>query len=627
MRLAAPVAEPPRPRTPWAWGAAILLLGMLVAGLVGAAILLWQFIDVDSLLEAATDERPPAVEERVADIPLGEHPVTVAWTAHVYLSQSSAAFFPDPDYYASLIDRWESTLSAIGASVRLASGAAAIDSLPAGALLVIPAAVCLAGDERDAIRRHAESGGHLLVTWALGARDEHCDWLDYDYLRELAGAESVGTLEARPPSYLVVPHGSVVAAGLPPGTRAEIRTEPWITLRAGGSSIFWSDWALNPLPAPRGGAGGGAVARTTPSGSRFVWFGYRLDVGASGRDQRIIDRLAQNAALWAAGNIVADVDPWPSGHRAALAVTQDVEHSFKNSRRLAERMFAIDVPVTFFVVTQLAREYPDLAGTLAAAGELGSHAVDHRQAAGRPWGAQLAGITQARADIAAWSGELPLGFRPPRELFDSLTLEAWRRSGGLYLAAANGARTAAPEIHRVRSGRVVVLPRVVDDDYTVMVSRGQTRPDSLRAAFVGATEKMRSLGGLSLLTLHTQLVDSNRRVEAVESAVRAAQQAGDVWIARASEIAQWWLQRSELELRVREREDRSAVLDVRNTGASAIESAWLHVYLPEDGASFAAPELGDTILESHYGHGGLRVRLPTIAPGESLAILLPRRPD
>ena len=137
-------------------------------------------------------------------------------------------------------------------------------------------------------------------------------------------------------------------------------------------------------------------------------------------------------------------------------------------------------------------------------------------------------------------------------------------------------------------------------------------------------EKMRSLGGLSLVTTHTQLIDSKRRVDAIADAARAARDFGDVWLARTSEIAEWWLARSELKLTVRERGDRSAFLNVRNNGASAVESAWLHVHLPEDVTTFAAPELGDIILESHYEAGGLHVRLPTVGPGESLEILLPR---
>ncbi len=624
--MAAPVTKPPRERTAGTWGAAIVLLGALVAGLVGGAVLLWRSIDIDLLLEAATEEAPPPVEEFVAPVPLPELPTTVGWAAHIYMSQRSASFFPEPNYYPALIDRWESILAGIGADVGLLSGAGGIEALPTAELLVVPAAVCLEAGERAAIRRRVEDGGHLLVTWALGARDESCDWVGFDYLRELTGAETAGTLEGEPPTYLVVPHGSVVAAGLPPGSRLELRTEPWITLRAGAADVVWSDWALNPLPAPEGGVGGGAVTRTTPSGARIAWFGYRLDVAARRRDQRLLERLAENAALWAAGHVLAEFDPWPAGHRAAMAVTQDVEHSFRNSVRLALDLSELDVPLSFFVVTQLAREHPELAGVLKAAGELGSHSVDHRQTGGRVWGAQLAGVNQARADITAWSGELPLGFRPPRELFDSLTLEAWRRSGGLYLAASNGARSAAPSIYDVRSGRVVVLPRVVDDDYAIIVTRGQTRPDSLAAAFVAGLEKMRALGGLSLVTTHTQLIDSRRRAEAVASVAQAARAAGDVWLARTSEIAEWWLARSQLELTVRERDDRSALLFVRNNGASAVESAWLHVYLPEEPATFAAPEIGDIILESHYGAGGLRVRLPAVGPGESLEILLPRRP-
>ena len=617
-------AEPPRPRTPWTWGGAILLLGTLVAGLIGAAILLWRFIDIDALLEA-NDDIPPPVEEVVAELRLPELPVTVSWTAHLYESPRSARFFPDRGYYHDLLARWESLLGGIGAGVRRLSGPAAIDSLAEGQFLVIPAAVCLDDDERDALDRHSERGGSLLATWALGARDAECDWLGYGLLRDLADAETIGTLEERPPTYLVAPHGSVIAAGLPPGSRIEFKTEPWITLRADASRIFWSDWALNPRPAPEGGAGGAGVARTLDSGARIAWFGYRLDVAASPRDQRLVDRLVQNAALWAAGHIVADVEPWPGGYRAALAVTQDVEHSFKNSRRLARRFSQLDIPVTFFVVTQLALEHPELAPTLRAAGEIGSHSVDHRQTAGRRRTTQLAGANQARADIAAWSGELPLGFRPPRELFDSLTLEAWRRAGGTYVAASNNARSAAPEIFDLESGAIVLLPRVVDDDYTVMVTRGQTRPDSLRAAFTSALEKIRSLGGLDLLTVHTQLIDSQRRVDAVESAVHTAQEMGDVWIAGAGAIADWWMHRAGLELEVGERADRSAIFSIHNRGSEPVASAWLNIYLPDGRSTYAAPEIGEIIPESHYGPWGLRVRLRTIEPGDSLQILLPRR--
>lgn len=622
--MAARTAEQAHARAPWVWAGAMLLLGTLTAGLVGAAVALWQYIDIEALMRPGYAAEPVVVTAPVAEVPLAELTATRGWTAYRYESERSAGFFPERGYYDELTERWDALLAGVGADVRRISGAQAIDSLDGDALLVMPVTVCLGDDERDAVLDYIDRGGNLLATWAIGARDESCEWLGYGFLRDIARVSTAGTLDGGPPTSITVPSGGVLSAGLPPGLKIELRTEEWIVVRANGHSVFWSDWALNPLPAPYGGAAAAAITRTTESGGRIAWFGYRLDVAATDRDQRLLRRLAETAALWAGGHVVAEVSPWPDGYRAAMAITQDVEHSFKNSRRLARRFRDLGVPVTFFAVSQLALEHPDLAGLLSSAGELGSHSADHRSSAGRPLSAQLAAARRARAEIESWSGTAPRGFRPPREFYDSLTLEAWGRSGGLYVAAY-GERSAAPELHRTGSGPVVVLPRVVDDDYALMVERGQMSADSLRASLSSALEKMRSLGGLHLVTLHTQLINSDRRLGAVEDAVRTAQDAGDVWIAGGSEIAQWWLERSTLDLQLREVADGSVVLSVRNDGWGPVSSAWLKVYLPEDRDVYAAPELGQTIVESEYVSGGLRFRLPTVEPGRSVDILLPRR--
>ncbi|MGD8697934.1 MAG: polysaccharide deacetylase family protein [Gemmatimonadales bacterium] len=616
--------EPPRPRAPWAWAGAILLLCSLAAGLLSAAFFLWRFIDIDSVLEAATLAPPPRVVEIAPDLALPELTGTAPWVAHLYVSRNSAVFFPDKSYYAALGARWGALLEGAGASVRQISGAESVESLGRDQLLVVPAAVCLSAEDRAALARHVERGGHLLASWATGARGADCEWLGYDFMSELASAEAVGTLERRSPTFLAIPHGSALAAGLPPGIRIELRNEPWIALRSPESIAFWSDWALNPRAGPYGGAAAAATAVINEAGGRVAWFGFRLDMGATDYDQQLIDRFVQNAALWAAGHVMADVDPWPGGYRAAMAVTQDVEHDFGNSRLLARRFLELEAPITFFVVSKLVRQDADLAKTLLAAGEVGSHTVDHRQVAGRLWGNQLAALRQARNDVRGWAGERPLGLRPPREVYDQFTLEAWRRYGGLYIAGTNRARSAAPEIFTVPSGRVAVLPRVVDDDYAVMIVRGRNSADSLQAALSAALHKMRSLGGLNLVTLHTQLIDSQRRVDAIESVVREARAAGDVWIAGTAELADWWLRRSQLEVRVRERADLSAIVSVRNGGHAPIASAWVHVHLPGDAAAYAAPEVGEDILDSEYGRSGLRIKLPTLEPGQFFNILLPR---
>ncbi len=105
-----------------------------------------------------------------------------------------------------------------------------------------------------------------------------------------------------------------------------------------------------------------------------------------------------------AGHVIADVDPWPGGYRAAMAVTQDVEHDFENSRLLARRFADLEAPVTFFVVSKLVRGHTELAETLLAGGgrlaQCGSPS-----SRGPLVGEPACGLRQARNDVRGWTGE------------------------------------------------------------------------------------------------------------------------------------------------------------------------------------------------------------------------------
>jgi hypothetical protein len=82
------------------------MLGVIVAGVIAAGMRLWQDIDIQRLT------RTPALAEPYRmPTPL---PPTAAVVLHssyrvaLYYSHASAAFFPDPEYYPDLADRWES---------------------------------------------------------------------------------------------------------------------------------------------------------------------------------------------------------------------------------------------------------------------------------------------------------------------------------------------------------------------------------------------------------------------------------------------------------------------------------------------------------------------------------------
>ncbi len=78
------------------------------------------------------------------------------------------------------------------------------------------------------------------------------------------------------------------------------------------------------------------------------------------------------------------------------------------------------------------------------------------------------------------------------------------------------------------------------DDYNVFVQEGGLRTDRLSEAFLEGAEKLRAIGGLAVVAVHTQIVGAGRRLDAVRIVAEKAVAQGDWWIAEAGEVADWW---------------------------------------------------------------------------------------
>jgi hypothetical protein len=61
----------------------------------------------------------------------------------------------------------------------------------------------------------------------------------------------------------------------------------------------------------------------------------------------------------------------------------------------------------------------------------------------------------------------------------------WLEAGGSYLLATNQARTGSPEVYYVEGDQIVVLPRLLKDDYNVFVQDGAMKADRLTEADPG----------------------------------------------------------------------------------------------------------------------------------------------
>jgi len=619
----------PRAKEAWLWLSGLLLLGVLGAGATGAAVLLWENIDIRQLTPGLAEAAGPPSEP---DMPTAPAIAALPFDAVLFVSPRNGTFATDTTFYADELERWRNLVADVGGRVRLAETTDDLRALSSTDLLLMPEAPCLTTGELAAVSRHVGTGGSLVTNWAVGARDEDCAWRGWEPLLDLTGAEDVRELPTRQALYLTIPAGLPVSAGVDPGTRVELRSDRSVALRLAGPHVYWSDWALNPAPDPDGAGAGAAVSTTeTDGGGRVAWFGLRLGQAATPRDSVLIRRLVQNGVLWAVGVPMVAPSPWPDARRAALVFTLGVEAEHRNALDVAEVLAAEGLTASFFAVSQIVREDGELAEALARVGEVGTQTVDHTPIAGLTPQEQWLRLGRAADEIERWTGIAPAGLHPPDEAYDAASLVAWRRAGGRYILGGTEARSGSPELHSVPGGSMVVLPRVIKDDYGVFVQDGAVRATRLADAYVSGAHKMRAIGGLAVISGHTQIMSRGTRLDAFRVVADSARSHGDWWITRADYVADWWSARGEVRMSWVDAAPLPALDGIRPSelpdllvhGPSAeLRGLWIDVVVP--GSDRLLPLVDGEAVEFRTTGWGMQIPVGVLGPGESRRIAFVR---
>ena len=514
---------------------------------------------------------------------------------------ASAGWYETADDDDRALRHWRSALEAAGATVTVRGPA---ELAGTRAPLVVVSAPCLSGATRQAILRAADAGQGVLLSWLSGTRDAGCRAAGWGLVARLTGAGRADTLGANADAYVTFPAGGPLAVGLPPGARIELRPASHVALRTTSRDALWSDRWLNPNP-PRGAElVDGAVVRGTRA--RVAWIGFELrDVVEHEWDQAMARVLVRNLLAHVTGVPLAAPDAWPAGLRAAAVLAQDVEDEFANARLALDTLRAARAPGSFYVVSSLALQHPDLTRDLARYGELGSHGDVHLRIDGLPPAEQARRLQRTQAELEGLVNRRVAGFRPPEEGFDGATIDAWLESGGRYLYAINDLRSVGPERVLVGERPVVLLPRTANDDYSTVRRARITDPAALAAAQLATWRKIHELGGLYVMSYHSNMLARPNTVAALGRVARALRAEADCWLVTGGEVVAWWEARAQLETSVRA-DSASVEVRVRNAGDVAVPAFRLQVTRPHD---VAAPSAW--------------VEVPALAPGREHATRLP----
>ncbi|MCG6988330.1 MAG: polysaccharide deacetylase family protein [Gemmatimonadetes bacterium] len=633
----------PRARAAGHWLAGVLLLGLLAGGVVSAAVVLWENLDIHQLAPRLAAEPGPLPRPQP---PPGAGYEGRRFNAALLRSRRNEAFYPDGKYYQESLRRWRTLIEATGGVVREVGTAQDLAGVAKDEVLIIPDAPCLSNAELRAVQAHVAQGGGVVSNWAVGARNAQCAWRGWNTVAELTGAPDVRELAARKALYLTVPDGTALSPGFDPGTRVELLPEPSLALALEGARVYWSDWALNPAPDESGGgADVAALAYRTPSGARGAWFGFRLSQAATPADSARLDLLVANGLRWAAGLATANVASWPGGRQAALVLAENVEAGYGNATAMADLLRKHGVRGSFYAVSQMVLGDKDLAKALEAAGEVGSQTPDHRPVAGLSFQDQSVRLRRGSGEVRGWTGVAPAGLRPPEETFDANTLRAWADAGGSYILAVNQARSASPEVYDVSGRTMVLLPRLIKDDYNVIVQESAIRTERLTSAFLQGIDKIRAVGGLAVVATHTQIMGVDGRLDAVAAVIDTARAQGDWWIAPGEDVAGWWKARSGVRVTVLEPGSPSESGDSAGRGREApghagtsatarslrvlveappnlpVSDVWVDIVLPQDPAGFGPLVDGEPVRYTGTPWG-IRVPVGDLGAGERRVVSL-----
>jgi peptidoglycan/xylan/chitin deacetylase (PgdA/CDA1 family) len=535
-------------------------------------------------------------------------PVRVA----IVRDSGAALYYDTPAALDSVISRWHALMSGAGAEVRVLSPAE-IEAATDAQVLVVPSSPCLGVDAREALQRAAARGQGVIATTWSGLYDGGCARVGYGLIVALTAAARADTLESRKMVYVTVPGGAALSAGLPPGTRIEVNPGAHVALRRAGRDAFYSEYDMDPAPVRGRPLLDGAIVHTRYGRGRAVYWGFDLgDVVNLPWNRGVLAVLVRNSVAWAAGQPLASVEAWPRGLTAAAVLAQDVEAEFTNARYALDSLRAVGIPATYFLTSNLALKYRRLARAMAAHGEIGTHTDRHQLLGGAPADSQAAWLRRTSADLTRLLGRPIHGLRPPEEQFDTTTLAEWARAGGTYVFGANNSRVAAPELISIGGDTVVLLARATDDDVIAVHTAGADPVHALSERYRADFARVRALGGLYLLSYHSQLLARPELVPALARLARTIAADDRVWKTTAGDVATWW--RAKADVRVSALRDTADVVtvSVTNGGTTPLADAVVRIVLGPDERGVRS-ELG--LLPAPAGVA--RVALPRLASGET----------
>ena len=507
----------------------------------------------------------------------------------LYASPSSKTFFSSiGGNYDTLLVPWRLYFSSRKLDFKEINEVTQLQKLKEG-VLILPSAVALSNDERAAIAAFRASGGSLLTTWATGTRNDKGEWAGWQFLGNL-GVKTTGELPATAEAnHLTLTGESPVSKTLLAGQRVWMTQNSEALLRFSGEMIAgrFMNWARVTDDARRG-EGAVIFSESTEASARAVSYAFSENAWES--HPLAIYGLLDDSIQWLQHVPVVVRAAWPDAKRAAQIIEMDTEEGFANALPFAAMMQTLNYRPTFYVLTSVAKLFPEVLAKLARDFEVGYHADTHEGFKGQPADVQEKRIKTMRADIDSMLVDTRgmTGFRAPTESYDATTEQLLQKYGiRHHTADPSRAENRLPLFAKLEgvepADALLILPRTQRDDINLYWEK--LTPEQTTKALVDDFDLTVESGALGLLSVHSQNFNPDSVLtKAMPGFIEHIKEnRASVWLASAGQITDWWRDRERFKVssaHVGKRVD----IDITISGLKPVSGASLTIMLPQKGA-------------------------------------------
>ena len=213
------------------------------------------------------------------------------------------------------------------------------------------------------------------------------------------------------------------------------------------------------------------------------------------------------------------VEPYPYvDQKSVVFVSEDTEYKFENFQRFADLSREYQIPVTAFIVANLAAlpEHKEMMQNISQNPyvEFASHSTTHKKIVGESEAFIINETENSKKIIDTFSPKPIRGFRPPREELNLLMKQHLAASGFSYVLGANESYLY-PATDK-EEPNIIYIPRHGTDDYSYLVNLDWDQKEILKQ-IKSEAEFVTALNGIYTLSVHTHLFSYSTNIEIIRS--------------------------------------------------------------------------------------------------------------